>query len=673
MAVIRLELDLSGDPLMRRRLEKHWGGAFAERRALQHDAQDMCAAYRDEKAGARYQRAAAAAVTARKAAAKVGTPLPPHPESAIRDRLGLHRKGLETRARQHRDSSGHLAGHITAATAQHLADEVWATCDRHLFPDETGHYAGPPNIGSWHDFKRIPGRARSHTKDNGTWETYRLAGTLQGHLDAYATASGITVAEAAVPRPGAGLLVQPRPLPAPQREHRTWRDHAGPLVVAYTGLPGGDLVLPVRLPQGSGQFPRLAHFLASPACWHKIDLVRARDRKAPGGWRYYAHLTILGPGYASPATQAIRQNAPAGRLAGVDGNVSNLAIASLPAPGVPGEPVLLLSHLTATPAQQQRAKDEKTAARRRQRYLDRSRRAANPAQYHPSKHQQERGRRRAQAGLPAKSPGVPGGARNGNKNGIPVQAYRRDHLSGGYRQARADHAAAASATARRKDAAARQAAQEIITVHGPNFVTEDVRISAWQRRWGSGIATFTPGRLLAALAAECQAAGGTMLRASTQTTALSQHCTCGNRAKKDLSQRTHHCPCGTEGNRDLVSAALATTVTLTDPDDPATARIDTDLLVRVHSIVQAGQVTTVPHPGGTTTAQQEGPARSTIHHSPATGAGEDGSHIIVASAGQGERPAQPRNRPDGYTWGRRRNGRTRNTQAIRNPQLRINS
>jgi len=39
------------------------------------------------------------------------------------------------------------------------------------------------------------------------------------------------------------------------------------------------------------------------------------------------------------------------------------------------------------------------------------------------------------------------------------------------RDLRADHAAAASATARRKDSAARQTAQAIVAAHGPHLIT----------------------------------------------------------------------------------------------------------------------------------------------------------------------------------------------------------
>lgn len=84
------------------------------------------------------------------------------------------------------------------------------------------------------------------------------------------------------------------------------------------------------------------------------------------------------------------------------------------------------------------------------------------------------------------------------------------------------------------------------------------------------------------------ATSGRLLRASTFTTALSQHCLCGRRAPKSLRQRTHDCDpveggCGLRGDRDLVSAALAAFTTLTDPDDPTTARLD-------HTRARAAQI-----------------------------------------------------------------------------------
>jgi hypothetical protein len=118
--------------------------------------------------------------------------------------------------------------------------------------------------------------------------------------------------------------------------------------------------MPVRMPQGAGQWVHLSHFLAKPAVWHKIDLVRVRDRKAPGGWRYYAHLLTHQAGYQSAVIRARRAAIPAGRLAGVDANVSNLAVASFPDEH-PEQ--LLVDQITCTAEQQKAA----TRAARRSR------------------------------------------------------------------------------------------------------------------------------------------------------------------------------------------------------------------------------------------------------------------------------------------------------------------
>lgn len=659
MAVIALDLDLSGDPRMRTRLEKHWAAVFGLRRALQRDVGAACRAY----------------LAAPHECATAGC-------KAVRGRLGLNRKAVEERAKVHVERAGWMRHHFTKATALHVADEVWESADRFLFRDSAGRRHGMPKVGAWWDFTRIPGRARSHTKTQPVWETYRLVGTLRGHLDMYG--SGWAAAEAVALDCGRSVFAQPRHMTAPAGGGKsaasgargTWWGYAGPLAVVYTGLPGGDLILPVRLPQGSGQFERLTHFLAEASVWHKIDLCRVRDRRAPGGWRYQAHLTILGSGWVGPTTAQIRKLVPTDRIGGVDGNVSNIAVASIDARS--GAPTLLTTHVSATVTAREATVREAKKARNRMRALDRSRRASNTSQYGLSKKQQARAERRKAAGLPAKTVDVPGGARVANSRGIPRQAYRRDTLSGAYRDLRADHAAAASSTARRKDAYARHTAQVIVAAHGPNLVTEDVNISTWSLRWGRGVAAFTPGRMLARLADECAAAGGALTKASTFTTALSQHCTCGARARKALADRWHVCPCGVEGDRDLFSAALASTVVLTDPADPRTASIDRELRERLHATVLAGRTQNFPVTAvisGEETAQQEGPVRSTIHHNPAatSGTGEDGSQSDLASAGQRERPALPRNRPHGYTWGRRRHRRASDTPVIRGPDLRINS
>jgi hypothetical protein len=67
------------------------------------------------------------------------------------------------------------------------------------------------------------------------------------------------------------------------------------------------------------------------------------------------------------------------------------------------------------------------------------------------------------------------------------------------------------------------------------------------------------------------------MRASTRTTALSQHCPCGARVDKRLADRVHRCTtCGLVGDRDAVAAVLASFVVLVQRDEPSSARVDYD-------------------------------------------------------------------------------------------------
>lgn len=284
VSVIPLELDVS-DERVRRRVERQWEAVFRLRRALQRDAADRCRAY----FAAHHERK--------------------RDPKGLRDRLGLTRKGIAAAAKTHIEASRWMRDHLTKAVGLHVADEVWQTIDRHLFPDASGRRHGAPQVGSWWDFTRIPGRARSHTKTTPAWETWRLAGTVDGHLAAYRhpqlPASVTTAATAAEQRAGTSILAQPARLPAPDRPAgSTWWEHTGRLAVVFTGLVGGDVVLPVRLPQGAGQWAHLVHFLADPNMWHKIDMVRVRDRRVPGGWRYYAHLLVHHAGHQFAALRS---------------------------------------------------------------------------------------------------------------------------------------------------------------------------------------------------------------------------------------------------------------------------------------------------------------------------------------------------------------------------------
>jgi hypothetical protein len=265
--------------------------------------------------------------------------------------------------------------------------------------------------------------------------------------------------------------------------------------------------------------------------------------------------------------------------------------------------------------------------------LDRSRRNTNAAQYGPSVRQHKRAQRRTEEGLPAKQIANPGGARHARVDGVPLRAYRHDELSQRYQRTRCDHAAEARRISQAKQARATEVAAAIVATHGNAITVEDCRISAWARLWGKRIALFSPGMLVAALAAECTASGGTLTRAGTQSTALSQHCLCGQRVPKTLAQRIHDCPhCGLRADRDTVSAALAACVTLADPDDPRTARVD----YRLAHALRDGLA-----------SQQEWEGSVNRHQpppSPDDGSARTGSHHPVASAEQAA-PGTPPNRP----------------------------
>jgi hypothetical protein len=614
VSVIGLELDVS-DPVVRRRVERQWAALYQLRRALQRDARDRCRAYW----AAHHERAA--------------------DPKALRDRLRLTRKGMEAAAKNHIEASGWMRDHLTKAVGLHVADEVWQTVDRHLFADASGRRHGPPRIGSWWEFTRIPGRARSHTKATPVWETYRLVGTLDGHLAAYRhpqLPASVSTATAAAAQPaGTSILAQPNHLAAPPRPGSgKWADHCGALAVVFTGLPGGDVVLPVRLPQGAGQWPHLCHFLADPTVWHKIDLVRVRDRKAPGGWRYYAHLLIHQAGYQAPSTRERRAQSPTGRRAGVDANVSNLALASFPA-GHPEQ--LAIEQITCDTAQQRTAARAAKRARERQRAMDRSRRNTNADQYGTSQRQHKRAQRRAAKGLAATQITNPGGPRAARADGVPLRGYRHDRLSRSYRRLRTDHATQARAASQAKRARAGEVAARIVATHGNTITVEDCSISTWARLWGKRIALFSPGMLVAAVKRECEATGGTLSRAGTRSTALSQHCLCGARVPKTLAQRTHVCPhCGLHRDRDIVAAILAACVTLADPDDPRTARVDFELAHALRAWLASQQEWE-----GSVNRHQPPP-------SPDAGSARTGSHQLVASAEQaalGPPPNSPSQKP----------------------------
>jgi len=445
----------------------------------------------------------------------------------------------------------------------HMADSVWNPFERHLFPDAKGGRFGRPGVGRWYDFARIPGRARLHTREN-KWETFRLHGTLAGHRDAY--------------RGGDGRFYQPRRM-RPIAPDRSWWEHSGPLVVVLTGLSAGTLALPVRLPASPSNQAILDHHLADATRWHKIDLVRSRDPQAEGGWRYEAHLTVLTDLFVSPATSERRTTAAietATRRVGVDVNVSNISIASIRS----DNDELRISRIERDAGDPEVVAKRAATKRHRERALDRSRRAANPEQYELSSRQCARAERRAARGFPAVRV-IPMGPRRAHAGGRPRQGYRKDQLSKRYRRVRSEVAASEASVAQAKRDHARRVAGAEVLRHGFLMTIEDHSLRTWARTWGRSLHAFAPGLFLSALRRETAAVAGIastlggIFRASTRSTALSQHCLCGLRAKKTLAERTHHCPrCGIAGDRDAVSATLAALVTFVDRKLPASASVD---------------------------------------------------------------------------------------------------
>ncbi len=131
--------------------------------------------------------------------ARCTSPLRRVPGSSSRTRAGPSRgpspgravtTALEHAAYDHLDGAPHLRRYVTKALVMHLADTVWSATERHLFRDARGKTHGLPGTSRWHEFTRIPGRARSHTSPR-KWETFRLHGSLAGHRAAYTGSDGV--------------------------------------------------------------------------------------------------------------------------------------------------------------------------------------------------------------------------------------------------------------------------------------------------------------------------------------------------------------------------------------------------------------------------------------------------------------------------------------------------
>ena len=98
-----------------------------------------------------------------------------------------------------------------------------------------------------------------------------------------------------------------------------------------------------------------------------------------------------------------------------------------------------------------------------------------------------------------------------------------------------------------------------ILAYGKNHKTEKISYKGWQKGWfGKSIRHHAPSALEGELSRKAEYARGRSERINTYQTALSQHCLCGERRKKALSERTHACPkCGLTAKRDTLAAFLA--------------------------------------------------------------------------------------------------------------------
>ena len=180
------------------------------------------------------------------------------------------------------------------------------------------------------------------------------------------------------------------------------------------------------------------------------------------------------------------------------------------------------------------------AVRRLQRHLDRQRRANNPGNY-LADGQVRPGPKRWRVS-----------ARQRQTEGALAETHRR--LAEGRKTAQ-------GALANR------------VLALGDVFQTEKVSIRAFQRPFGRSVGRRAQsgglgpqslrslhlrwGMFVERLSRKAESAGGKVFAFPTKTTALSQVCQCGRRAKKPLSLRWHECPCGVSAQRDLYSAHLA--------------------------------------------------------------------------------------------------------------------
>ena len=165
-------------------------------------------------------------------------------------------------------------------------------------------------------------------------------------------------------------------------------------------------------------------------------------------------------------------------------------------------------------------------ARRIQRAMDRSRRAANPENYNED-----------------------GTVKAGPKRWVKSSRYRKLQV----RLAEAERRLAAERKRSHGELANR------VLYMGKVARTEKISYRSFQKNFGRSVKVRAPGMFLEILRRKAESAGGGVEEFRTATARLSQVCHgCGSAEKKPLSLRVHACKCGVGPvQRDLYSAFLA--------------------------------------------------------------------------------------------------------------------
>ena len=99
---------------------------------------------------------------------------------------------------------------------------------------------------------------------------------------------------------------------------------------------------------------------------------------------------------------------------------------------------------------------------------------------------------------------------------------------------------------------------QVSSLHSASKVSaEDLSYKSLQKNYGRSVGNFAPSYFMKDILFKAESAGNENVKIPL-TTALSQHCLCGVRKKKKLSERLHDCNCGCIAQRDVLSAYLGT-------------------------------------------------------------------------------------------------------------------